>query len=129
MSNFDFTDKAQQNIAAALQLAKDYANAQGMFRVFLSPRIYSIPHNTVYPVHLAFVILNEGAGEESTGKQSHTQHSLFSSVIQKAGGEPVCIGFNYRNNWILKLCFFIATRPQSSTKADRTVTHSRARSR
>lgn len=88
--------------------------------------IYSIPHYTVYPVHLAFVILNEGAGDESTGK---AQHSLFSSVIQKAGGEPVCIEFSYRNNWILKLCFLIATRSQSSTKADCTVTHSRARSR
>jgi hypothetical protein len=28
-SNFDFTDKAQQTLAGALQLAKDYANAQG----------------------------------------------------------------------------------------------------
>jgi ATP-dependent Clp protease ATP-binding subunit ClpB len=30
MSNFDFTDKAQETVAAAIQLAKDYANAQGM---------------------------------------------------------------------------------------------------
>ena len=30
MSNFDFTDKAQESVAAAIQLAKDYANAQGM---------------------------------------------------------------------------------------------------
>lgn len=29
MSNFDFTDKTQESIAAAIQLAKDYANAQG----------------------------------------------------------------------------------------------------
>jgi hypothetical protein len=29
-SNFDFTDKAQESISAALQLAKDYANAQGI---------------------------------------------------------------------------------------------------
>ncbi|KAL5534247.1 hypothetical protein ACEPAG_709 [Sanghuangporus baumii] len=64
MSNFDFTDKAQQSLAAAIQLTKDYANAQ------------------VYPAHLAFVILNEGAGEENS------KHSLFASVIQKAGGEP-----------------------------------------
>ncbi|KAL5495272.1 hypothetical protein ACEPAI_735 [Sanghuangporus weigelae] len=64
MSNFDFTDKAQQSLAAAIQLTKDYANAQ------------------VYPAHLAFVILNEGVGEENS------KHSLFASVIQKAGGEP-----------------------------------------
>ena len=45
MSNFDFTDKAQQNVQDAIQLAKDNANAQ------------------VLPVHLAFVLLIEGAGE------------------------------------------------------------------
>lgn len=89
-------------------------------------RIYLILHNTVYPVHLAFVILNEGAGEENTGKP---QQSLFSSVIQKAGGEPVCIRFYYGGNRSLKFCFLIATRPQSSTKADRAFTHSRTRSR
>ncbi|TDL28423.1 hypothetical protein BD410DRAFT_811557 [Rickenella mellea] len=63
MSNFDFTDKAQQSIAAAIQLAKDYANAQ------------------VYPAHLASVLLNEGEGEGGQGA------SLFKSVIQKTGGE------------------------------------------
>ena len=68
MSNFDFTDKAQQNVSAAFKLAEDYANAQ------------------VLPIHLAVVLLNEGAGEVTNGKQ---QQSLFTSVIQKAGGEPV----------------------------------------
>jgi ATP-dependent Clp protease ATP-binding subunit ClpB len=29
-SNFDFTDKTQETLAAAIQLAKDYANAHGM---------------------------------------------------------------------------------------------------
>ena len=29
-SNFDFTDKTQESLAAAVQLAKDYANAHGM---------------------------------------------------------------------------------------------------
>jgi len=29
-SNMDFTDKTQETLAAAIQLAKDYANAQGM---------------------------------------------------------------------------------------------------
>lgn len=64
-SNFDFTDKTQQSLAAAIQLAKDYANAQ------------------VHPAHIAFALLNEGAGE---GGPSGT--SLFASVIQKAGGDP-----------------------------------------
>ncbi|KAI5124705.1 hypothetical protein M0805_004311 [Coniferiporia weirii] len=68
MSNFDFTDKAQQNIAAALQLAKDYSNAQ------------------VYPVHLASVLINEGQNDAGPSKSS--QQSLFHSVIVKAGGEP-----------------------------------------
>ena len=30
-SNFDFTDKTQETLAAAIQLAKDYANAHGMY--------------------------------------------------------------------------------------------------
>jgi hypothetical protein len=29
-SNFDFTDKTQETLAAAIQLAKDYANPQGV---------------------------------------------------------------------------------------------------
>ena len=69
MSGFDFTDKAQATVAAAIQLAKDYSNPQ------------------VLPVHLASVLLNEGAGEPSNGKP---QQSLFASVITKAGGETVC---------------------------------------
>lgn len=30
-SNLNFTDKTQESLSAAVQLAKDYANAQGMF--------------------------------------------------------------------------------------------------
>lgn len=30
-SNFDFTQKTEQALQASIQLAKDYANAQGMF--------------------------------------------------------------------------------------------------
>lgn len=30
-SGMDFTDKTQETLAAAIQQAKDYANAQGMF--------------------------------------------------------------------------------------------------
>jgi ATP-dependent Clp protease ATP-binding subunit ClpB len=70
MSNFDLTDKAEESLAAAVQLAKDYANAQ------------------VQPVHLAFTLLNEGSGD-----QGSSGASLFSSVIQKAGGDPVSSSF------------------------------------
>ena len=35
-SNFDFTDKTQETLAAAIQLAKDYANAHGMHSRFTS---------------------------------------------------------------------------------------------
>lgn len=31
--SFDFTDKAQETLAAAIQIAKDYANAQGKHSV------------------------------------------------------------------------------------------------
>ncbi|KAJ3527722.1 hypothetical protein NM688_g8093 [Phlebia brevispora] len=63
-ANFDFTDKTQETIAASVQIAKDYA------------------HSQVHPAHIAFALLNEGAGED-TG-----EHSLFTSVIQKSGGDP-----------------------------------------
>jgi hypothetical protein len=44
----------------------------------------------VYPAHIAFVLLNEGAGDEpAPGGTSHTQIPLFASVIQKAGGDVV----------------------------------------
>ena len=32
-ANFDFTDKAQETLAAAIQIAKDYANSQGMLHL------------------------------------------------------------------------------------------------
>ncbi|KAF9231706.1 P-loop containing nucleoside triphosphate hydrolase protein [Melanogaster broomeanus] len=69
------TDKTQQSIADAIQLARDYSNAQ------------------VHPAHLAFVLLNEGQADGAIpgGLQSSSSHSLFSSVIQRAGGDPVCI--------------------------------------
>ncbi|KAH9898381.1 P-loop containing nucleoside triphosphate hydrolase protein [Cubamyces lactineus] len=53
-SSMNFTDRTQESLAAAIQLAKDYANAQG-----------------------------EGA------PTTHGSHSLFNSVIEKAGGDPV----------------------------------------
>jgi len=75
MSNFDFTDKTQETIVAAVQLAKDHANAQ------------------VHPAHIAFVLLNEGSGDPSVpgGLNGGPGMSLFSSVIQKAGGDPTSI--------------------------------------
>ncbi|KAG2044849.1 P-loop containing nucleoside triphosphate hydrolase protein [Suillus americanus] len=72
--SFDFTDKTQQSFSAAIQLAKDYSNAQ------------------LHPVHIAAALLNEGAGDDSLGGLSnHGGSSLFSSVIQKAGGDPVIV--------------------------------------
>ncbi|KAG6813792.1 hypothetical protein H0H92_007204 [Tricholoma furcatifolium] len=74
-SNFDFTDKTQQSIADAIQLAKDYANAQ------------------VYPAHIAFVLINEGSGEAVPGgiQQTSSSTPLFVSVIQRAGGDPTSV--------------------------------------
>ncbi|KAL4243467.1 ClpA/ClpB family protein [Abortiporus biennis] len=70
-SSMEFTDKTQESLAAALQLAKDYANSQ------------------VHPAHMAFVLLNEGSGEGVPGGMPQQGGaSLFSSVIQKAGGDP-----------------------------------------
>ncbi|TBU35264.1 P-loop containing nucleoside triphosphate hydrolase protein [Dichomitus squalens] len=69
MNNMQFTDKTQESLAAAIQLAKDYANAQ------------------VHPAHIAFALLNEGQSEGGGPSTS----SLFSSVIDKAGGDTVTI--------------------------------------
>lgn len=72
--NFDFTDKTQQSFLAAIQLAKDYSNAQ------------------LHPAHIAAALLNESAGDDSLGGLSnHGGSSLFSSVIQRAGGDPVIV--------------------------------------
>ncbi|KAI0308210.1 P-loop containing nucleoside triphosphate hydrolase protein [Multifurca ochricompacta] len=71
-----FTDKAQATVQAAIQLANDYANSQ------------------IYPAHLAFVLLNEGAGDGSAlgnVSQTHTHIPLFVSVIQKAGGDVTLV--------------------------------------
>ncbi|KIK06999.1 hypothetical protein K443DRAFT_673895 [Laccaria amethystina LaAM-08-1] len=74
-SNFDFTDKTQQTLAEAIQLAKDYANAQ------------------VHPVHLAFVLINEVSAEPSVqgGTPPSSNASLFASVISRAGGDPTAV--------------------------------------
>ncbi|KAJ7487593.1 P-loop containing nucleoside triphosphate hydrolase protein [Mycena galericulata] len=74
-SNFDFTDKAQESLTASFQVAKDYANAQ------------------VHPVHLASVLLNEGAGDAVGGIAASGSQgtSLFASVISRAGGDPTLV--------------------------------------
>ncbi|KAG8691547.1 hypothetical protein FRC11_001537 [Ceratobasidium sp. 423] len=63
--NFDFTEKTETTIAAAVQSAKDHANAQ------------------VTPFHLANALLNEGSGIADNAAGT----SLFASVISKAGGD------------------------------------------
>jgi hypothetical protein len=48
--------------------------------------------STVHPAHLAFALLNEGAGDQvqlQGGIGNPARSSVFYSVIQKAGGDPV----------------------------------------
>ncbi|KAG5221908.1 heat shock protein [Salix suchowensis] len=59
VDNFDFTDKTRRTITAAVQLAKDYANAQG-----------------------------EDEQSGGLGDTSSRSQSLFHSAISKAGGDP-----------------------------------------
>ncbi|KAJ3515406.1 hypothetical protein NLJ89_g1780 [Agrocybe chaxingu] len=75
-SNMEFTDKTQQTLAEAIQLAKDYANAQ------------------VYPAHIAFVLINESStGEPSVpgGPQAAGGAPLFASVVSRVGGDPTAV--------------------------------------
>lgn len=73
-SGFDFTDKAQQTLSDAIQLARDYAHAQ------------------VHPAHLAHVLINEGPSESIPNVQQRPSViPLFASVVQRAGGDPVAI--------------------------------------
>ena len=59
------------------------------FTFTLTPLAHYVIY-AVYPAHIAFVLLNEGAGDEpAPGSTSHTQIPLFASVIQKAGGDVV----------------------------------------
>jgi hypothetical protein len=85
----EFTDKAQATLQAAIRLAKDYAVSQGM-SIVLSFTLTPVAHYfvyAVYPAHIAFVLLNEGAGDEPA--PGGIQIPLFASVIQKAGGDVV----------------------------------------
>ncbi|KAH7106024.1 P-loop containing nucleoside triphosphate hydrolase protein [Auriculariales sp. MPI-PUGE-AT-0066] len=69
-SNFEFTDKAQESLAASIQLARDHHNAQ------------------VHPAHLASALLNEGG---APAIQGGSQHSLFAGAVQKAGGDTSAV--------------------------------------
>ncbi|CAA7265806.1 unnamed protein product [Cyclocybe aegerita] len=74
-SNMEFTDKTQHTLAEAVQLAKDYANAQ------------------VYPAHIAFILINESsAGEPSVpGGPQAGGAPLFASVVSRVGGDPTAV--------------------------------------
>jgi hypothetical protein len=92
----EFTDKAQNTLAEAIQLAKDHAHVQGMSLSFLFlPKTYNV--FLVYPVHLAFVLLNEGTLEPSIpgGPSPNPSPGLFASVVSRAGGDPVSIPSHY----------------------------------
>ena len=92
--NYEFTEKTEQTIAAAIQLAKEYANAQGK-----DPRIASLKRytdsslSTVHPPHLASVMLNETSSGEANGAlpAGRQSQSLFASAISKAGGDPAVV--------------------------------------
>ena len=85
----EFTDKTQNTLNEAIQLAKDHAHVQGMSPSSLFPA--KNLQYLVYPVHLAFVLLNEGASEPSMpgGPPSNASPGLFASVVSRAGGDPV----------------------------------------
>lgn len=70
MSGFDFTDRAQASIAAALQLARDHAHAQ------------------LQPAHVALALLLDdgpGSGGGAPATTGAANESLFKSVLSKAG--------------------------------------------
>lgn len=80
-----FTDKTRATIAAAMQIAKDYAHAQGMCHSH--PQTSNTSNSfAVHPAHIAFALLNESAGEPTSDQ---SRKSLFNSVIERAGGDPV----------------------------------------
>ncbi|KAM6498108.1 P-loop containing nucleoside triphosphate hydrolase protein [Amanita muscaria] len=73
-ANFDFTDKAQQSVADAIQIARDHANPQ------------------VHPAHIAFALINGQNGDGSaTGSTNAATAPLLTSIISRAGGDPVAV--------------------------------------
>jgi ATP-dependent Clp protease ATP-binding subunit ClpB len=86
-SGLEFTDKAQETVSAAIQLAKDYAHAQ------------------VHPAHLAFALLNEGEAQTMPGGAAKPSGaSLFSSAISRAGGDPTLVKRGLQKTYV-RLCF------------------------
>lgn len=74
----------------------------------------------VYPAHLAFVLLNEGAGETTApGGVSHAPTPLFASVIQKAGGDVVSLSYSLSvsSHWFLTMSFGIDNRQARCSEA------------
>ena len=69
MLNLDFTDNTKESISTAINLAKDYVDAQ------------------VQPTHIAFALLNEDSGDQPS--LSGGFKSLFSTVIEKASSDLV----------------------------------------
>ncbi|CAG8797229.1 20781_t:CDS:2 [Gigaspora margarita] len=67
MNNYNFTDKAEKVIAAALQTARDYAHVQ------------------VTPAHLACSLFDDTDGE-----------SLMKNIINKAGGDATTAERNFK---------------------------------
>ena len=91
----EYTDKSQKTLTEAIQLARDHAHVQGMLLSFF---LRAETYNTlllfpVYPVHLAFVLLNEGTSDSEPslpgGPTSNASPGLFASVVARAGGDPV----------------------------------------
>ena len=79
---------------------------------------------TVQPAHLAFTLLNEGAGDVQqpvSGQANNSSRtSLFQSVIQKAGGDGVrhCD----RIEFAFSYSFAIANHEERSSQNDRPIT-------
>ena len=92
--DWEFTEKTEQTIAAAIQLAKEYANAQGKDPWIVSLKRYTDSSlSTVHPPHLASVMLNETSSGEANDAlpASRQSQSLFASAIRKAGGDPAVV--------------------------------------
>ena len=98
-----FTDKTESTLNEAIQLAKDHAHIQGMSLPFLFP---AKTYNTlfpVYPVHIAFVLLNGGTSDSEPsmpgGPTSNASPGLFASVVARAGGDPVSTPYSSSIQW------------------------------
>lgn len=100
---------------------------------FLLPTSLNIDRLTlslVYPAHLAFVLLNEGAGDTAApGGVSHAQTPLFASVIQKAGGDVVSLIIPLLFPFVSLTSCFSVSRQAGSPKTHRSPTLTISRTR